>query len=83
MTLEQTNDTLLLEIFDMLNIQGSEGWRPILELIFNKVMKLERNHALGAGDYERSTERKGHANGYKSKKLNTRLGSLDLQVPQT
>lgn len=83
MTLEQNNDTLLLEIFDMLNMRGGEGWRPILELIFNKVMKLERNQALGAGDYERSAERKGHANGYKSKKLNTRLGSLDLQIPQT
>jgi len=83
MTLEQNNDNLLLEIFNMLNTQGEEGWRPILELIFNKVMRLERNHALGANDYERSKERKGYANGYKNKKLNTRFGGLKLQVPQT
>lgn len=83
MTSGQNNNNLLLEIFDMLNTQGEEGWRPILELIFNKVMRLERSHALGAKDYERSQERKGYSNGYKNKKLNTRFGGLDLQVPQT
>lgn len=83
MALEQNKDNLLLEIFNRLNIHGNEGLRQILELIFNKVMKLERNHALGAGDYERNSDRKGYANGYKSKRLNTRLGALDLQVPKT
>lgn len=42
MTLEKNNDNLILEIFDMLNEQGTDGWRPVLELVFNKVMKLER-----------------------------------------
>lgn len=83
MTLEESNDNLLLEIFNMLNCQDRDGWRPILELIFNKIMKLERNISLGANEYERTNERKGYANGYKSKKLNTRLGKLSLEVPKT
>jgi len=33
MTLEHDNNNLLLEIFDMLNSQGQEGWRPVLELL--------------------------------------------------
>ena len=28
MTLEKNNDNLILEIFDMLNEQGTDGWRP-------------------------------------------------------
>jgi len=49
----------------------------------NEAMKLERAEALGAGPYERSAERRGYANGYKSKTVNSRLGRLELRVPQT
>ena len=83
MTLDKKNDSILEEIYDMLNQGSGEGWRPILEYIFNKVMGLERKEALGADSYERSRERKGYANGYKKKRWDTRLGRLDLRVPQT
>ena len=42
MSLEKKNDSILEEIYDMLNQGSGEGWRPILEYIFNKVMGLER-----------------------------------------
>lgn len=45
-------------------------------------MTLEREKALGAGPYERSTERRGYANGFKPRTLATRVGELQLQVPQ-
>ena len=45
-------------------------------------MKIERENFLGAAPHERSKERKGYANGYKPKNLQTRMGSLDLEVPQ-
>ena len=37
---------------------------------------------LHAEPYERSAERRGHRNGYKPRILNTRVGTLKLQVPQ-
>ena len=83
MTLDKREDSILEEIFDMLNQESREGWRPILEFIFNRVMRLERGEALGAASYERTSERKGYANGYKKKRWDTRLGRLDLDVPQT
>ena len=46
-------------------------------------MKLERAEALGAGPYQRSETRRGYANGFKPKTVNSRLGRLNLQVPQT
>jgi transposase-like protein len=51
-------------------------------LLLNETMCVERTQVLGAGPYERSEERRGYANGYKPKTLQTRLGALELQVPQ-
>lgn len=45
-------------------------------------MKVEREQFLEAGSHERSESRKGYANGYKPKEIQTRMGVLDLAVPQ-
>ncbi len=45
-------------------------------------MKIERNQFLQADPCERNEERKGHANGYKPKTLNTRLGPVTVELPQ-
>ena len=45
-------------------------------------MGLERSEFLGAEPYERTSQRRGHANGYKDKKIATRVGELRLKIPQ-
>ena len=45
-------------------------------------MIFERTKHLCAGKHERTTERNGYANGYKDRSLKTRLGKLELKVPQ-
>jgi transposase-like protein len=45
-------------------------------------MNIEREQVLGAAPYERTDARKGHSNGFKPKQFQTRMGSLDLQIPQ-
>lgn len=79
---DQLKDTLVEQILKGLIGQGTEGLKPILELLLNTTMKVERERALGATSYERTEERNGYANGYKPKELQTRMGSLDLKVPQ-
>jgi transposase-like protein len=61
---------------------GLEGLGPAGSVLLNESMRVERNRALAAEPWERTPERKGHANGYKPRTLKTRLGKLDLQVPQ-
>jgi transposase-like protein len=46
-------------------------------------MKIERSQAIGADPYERNERRQGYANGFKPKTVETRLGPLTVQVPQT
>lgn len=82
MITDQLKDTLVDQIIKGLIGQGTEGVKPVLELLFNAAMKVEREQYLGADAHERSEERKGYANGYKPKAIQTRMGALDLAVPQ-
>ena len=54
-----------------------------LRILLDTAMLIERERYLGAGHYERTEERQGHANGFKPKTVKTRVGSLELSVPQT
>jgi transposase-like protein len=55
---------------------------PAVSILLNEAMMIERSHALQAQPWERTDERAGYANGYKDRHLSTRLGALDLRVPQ-
>ena len=79
----QVNHNLPEEAVELLVNQGPEGLRKALEALLNATMTLEREQYLKAKSYERTDERNGYANGFKSKTLKTRIGALELAVPQT
>ena len=70
------------QIGELLAEHGFDGMTQALTVLLNEVMKLERAQALGAGPYERSEGRQGHANGFKPKTVQTRMGPVTLAVPQ-
>ena len=78
-----TNIEIIHELIEQLGRQGLHAFSDVLSRLFNEMMKAEREHALQAAPYERTESRKGHANGFKDKKIQTRFGQLELQVPQT
>ncbi len=78
----QTQATALDQITELLAEHGFDGLAQAVTVPLNEVMKLERAHALGAGPYQRSEDRTGHANGFKPRTINTRLGALTVAVPQ-
>jgi putative transposase len=75
--------TALDEITELLAEHGFDGLARAVTVLLNEVMKLERSAALGAGPYQRTDDRKGHANGYKPRTIHTRIGPLTVEVPQT
>lgn len=83
MTPGQQNDSLLMTVMEALNASEGDGMKFLVEIVLNAVMKAERDKALNATPYERSEERNGYANGFKEKKLESRMGKLELQIPQT
>ena len=56
--------------------------RPIVQIAVQEFLEAEMNEALGAGKSERSAQRLGYRSGYYPRKLITRVGTLELRVPQ-
>ena len=83
MTSDHQQNNLLMTVIEALHSVDDNAMKPLLEAVLNAVMKAERNRALNAIPYERSEGRLGYANGFKEKKLNSRMGKLELQIPQT
>ena len=61
---------------------GLDALPEAIRLLINAAMLLERQKFIGAGPYQRTPERQAHANGFKDKTIQTRLGALTLDVPQ-
>lgn len=57
-------------------------FREMLRVMVQEVMEEELARHLGAERHERTSTRRGHRNGYKPRRLRTRLGELALSVPQ-
>jgi len=78
-----SKDTAIAALMEQLVANGPDGMAEVFTGLFNLAMCLERERFLGAAHYERSPERRGYANGYKSKKIDTPAGTLTLEVPKT
>lgn len=72
----------LSDVIELISERGFDGLGEAVALLINQAMEIERRGHLNAQPYERSDERTGYANGFKPKKLKSRLGELDLMVPQ-
>jgi len=59
-----------------------DGAKRVLEVLLNQAMQSEVAAHVGAGRHERSGARRGHRNGVKPRSLSTRVGELELAVPQ-
>jgi putative transposase len=56
--------------------------KTMVRMMIQEVMEEEIARHLGAERHERVEGRTGQRNGYKPRKLNTRVGALALEVPQ-
>lgn len=78
----QTDYTSLEEFTDVLSQQGWGAIPELLRILVNQAMVEERARFLQAEAYQRSTNRTGHANGYKKKTVKTRVGAITFAIPQ-
>jgi putative transposase len=54
----------------------------IVERVVQELLEAEMTEHIGAAPYERGEGRTGHRNGHKPRTLRTRVGTLNLLVPQ-
>ena len=81
--MRQEHDTVIEVLMEQIIANGTEDMASMYAGLFDLAMRIEREQFLGAGHYERTSGRRGYANGYKAKKLDTPAGTLSLNVPKT
>jgi len=70
------------DAMELLIENGFDRMADVLKILLNEAMKIEREDCLSAGAYQRTPDRKGYANGYKPKTVDTRMGRMTVDVPQ-
>ena len=63
-------------------IDDPEFLKAIVEAAVQRVLEWEMTEHLQAGPHERTDARRGHRNGYKPRSLKTRVGTIELRIPQ-
>ena len=78
----QEDNTLIEAALEALKEEGLEVMGKAIRILLNEAMKHERASFLRAEPHERSEARRGYGNGYKPKTVQSRIGALELQIPQ-
>ena len=63
-------------------MDNPDFFRQIIEDHMQDILEMQMTQHIGAEPYERSKGRKGQRNGYKPRMIRTRVGTLNLLVPQ-
>lgn len=82
MKTDQQQNKLLETVIEVLST-SEDKMRPLLEAVLNAVESRTRSSIECTSPYERSGDRLGYSNGFKGKSLNSRMGKLELKIPQT
>ncbi len=78
----ESNYSIPETLLELISAEGLDALPEMMRLMVNLAMQVERQKYLGVGPYERSSERRGQANGYKPKTVTTRVGAVTFDVPQ-
>ena len=70
------------EMVNELFSKSPDGLRELVRAVMQEMLETEMTDALGAEKGERSAARLGYRSGYYSRTLITRVGKLELRVPQ-
>ncbi len=66
----------------MLDDEHADLLREGVALVLRELMEAEVADQAGAERYERAEERAAYRNGYRPRRLNTRVGTLELAIPK-
>ena len=70
------------EILQVLSGDREEAFKMLVKKILDQIMLIESFEQLGAGRHERSDDRQDYRNGTRTRKLTTRIGTIELEVPR-
>lgn len=81
--MDKRKDKAVEAVLEQLTEHGPDEIASVFARAFELAMRVERERFLDAELYERTPERRGYANGYKAKRIDTPAGTVWVQVPKT
>ena len=78
----QNDFTLPSDLLEQIASQGFDFVPELIRIVINAAMQAERQQYLKAAPYQHTPERRGHGNGFKPKTVSTRMGEINLDIPQ-
>jgi putative transposase len=72
----------LAEVLRKAGVEQADFLREGVRVLAEELMEMELADHLGAERHERTTERTGYRNGYRERPWDTRVGTIELQVPR-
>ena len=81
-TITKGEDKAKVVVIKELLERDADFVRAAVQSLVQAALEAEMTEALGAGKGERTDERLGYRSGYYSRALITRVGTLELRVPQ-
>ena len=63
-------------------INDPEFLQRIVQNLLQGILNADFTRHIGAEPFQRTPNRRGYRNGYKPRRLNSRVGSLELLIPQ-
>jgi putative transposase len=79
----QSESNVVDTVVQLLCESGLSQMAEAVRIMLNEAMRLERSRVIEAKPYQRTESRRGYANGFKPKTLDTRLGAITFEIPQT
>jgi transposase-like protein len=72
----------LTEVLRKAGLEDADFLREGMRVVAQELMDIELEQHLGAGRHERTPERSGYRNGTRERTWDTRVGTIELQVPR-
>jgi transposase-like protein len=72
----------LVDVLRKAGVEQADFLREGVRVLAQELMELEVGEQLGAERHERTPERTGYRNGYRERAWDTRVGTIELQVPR-
>ncbi|HEY8803379.1 MAG TPA: IS256 family transposase [Candidatus Dormibacteraeota bacterium] len=72
----------LAEVLRKAGVEQADFLREGVRVLAEELMEMELAEHVGAERHERTAERSGYRNGYRERTWDTRVGTIELQVPR-
>ena len=77
-----TNVSLFSDLRNMLEQSEPDFFRRAVAMLFQQIMDADVTQRVGATRHQRTGVRRNYRNGFRHRRLDTRVGTIALQIPK-